>query len=192
MRPRESARDRAARTLRVRGTRAPRARAAIVGAVSLALLTVCHAQDRSMNDLAERYVRLVLAVGQHDADYVDAYYGPPDWRAAEEQRKRSLAEVSADASGALASLVALAPPPNAEELPRLRHEYLMRQLQALRSRVAMLAGVRLDFDAESEALYDAVAPTHTEAEFAEILAQLERRLPGRGPLLERYQTFRAR
>ena len=30
--------------------------------------------------IAERYVRLVLAVGQHDADYVDAYYGPPEWR----------------------------------------------------------------------------------------------------------------
>ena len=30
--------------------------------------------------VAEQYVKLVLAVGQHDGDYVDAYYGPPDWR----------------------------------------------------------------------------------------------------------------
>ena len=30
-----------------------------------------------MNTIAERYVKLVLAVGQHDADYVDAFYGPP-------------------------------------------------------------------------------------------------------------------
>ena len=29
-----------------------------------------------MNTIAERYVKLVLAVGQHDADYVDAFYGP--------------------------------------------------------------------------------------------------------------------
>ena len=29
-----------------------------------------------MNALAERYVKLVLALGQHDVDYVDAYYGP--------------------------------------------------------------------------------------------------------------------
>ena len=149
-------------------------------------------QAVSMNDLAERYVRLVLALGQHDADYVDAYYGPPDWRAAEEQRKRSLAEISADASGALASLVALSPPPSAEELVRLRHDYLMRQLEALRSRVAMLAGSRLDFDAESEALYDAVAPVHTEEEFQGVLRQLDGRLPGRGSLLERYQSFRDR
>ena len=33
-----------------------------------------------MSPLAERYVRLVLAVGQHDADFVDAYYGPPEWK----------------------------------------------------------------------------------------------------------------
>jgi hypothetical protein len=148
-------------------------------------------QSVSMNELAESYMRLVLALGQHDADYVDAYYGPPEWRAEEERRKRSLAEISADASGALASLVALSPPPSAEEILRLRYEYLTRQLQSLRSRVAMLAGSRFDFDAESQALYDAVAPTHTEAEFAEVLAELERRLPGDGPLSRRYETYRA-
>ena len=46
------------------------------------------AQDTTMNTLAERYVRLVLAVGQHDADYVDAYYGPPEWRKEAEAQKR--------------------------------------------------------------------------------------------------------
>ena len=64
-----------------------------------------------MNDLAERYVRLVLAVGQHDADYVDAYYGPPEWRAAAETRKAPLPEIDADAAAVLESLSALAPSP---------------------------------------------------------------------------------
>ena len=54
------------------------------GALSLGLCAVffmvpTRAQDVRMNTLAEQYVRLVLAVGQHDADYVDAYYGPPEW-----------------------------------------------------------------------------------------------------------------
>ena len=35
-----------------------------------------------MDDLAAAYVKLVLAVGQHDPDYVDAYYGPQEWRPA--------------------------------------------------------------------------------------------------------------
>ena len=30
--------------------------------------------------VAEQYVKLVLAVGQHDGDYVDAFYRPPEWR----------------------------------------------------------------------------------------------------------------
>jgi hypothetical protein len=33
-----------------------------------------------MDDLAAAYVKLVLAVGQHDPDYVDAYYGPEHWK----------------------------------------------------------------------------------------------------------------
>src|SRR6185503_2353828 len=44
--------------------------------------------------LAERYVRLVLAVGQHDPDFVDAYYGPPAWKQqAEQQGKLPLTEL---------------------------------------------------------------------------------------------------
>ncbi|HEU4687793.1 MAG TPA: hypothetical protein VFS23_05505, partial [Vicinamibacterales bacterium] len=32
-------------------------------------------EDR-MNAIAQDYVKLALAVGQHDTDFVDAYYGP--------------------------------------------------------------------------------------------------------------------
>jgi hypothetical protein len=34
----------------------------------------------AMNAVAERYVHLVLALGQHDPDYVDAFYGPAEWK----------------------------------------------------------------------------------------------------------------
>ena len=43
---------------------------------------------------AESYVRLVLALGQHDAAFVDAYYGPPEWRTAAEQQKLSLFDIN--------------------------------------------------------------------------------------------------
>ena len=144
----------------------------------------------TMNTLGERYVRLVLAMGQHDADYVDAYYGPPEWRAEAEKQKRPLAEISADAEALTGDIAAAAPATNADELTRLRHDYLARQLEALRARAAMLAGTRLSFDEESRALYDAVAPTHTEAEFASVLAALDAKLPGAGPLVDRYDEFR--
>lgn len=145
-----------------------------------------------MNELAERYVKLVLAVGVHDADYVDAYYGPPEWRAEAVAARRGLAEIDADAAALLAELAPLAPPADADELERLRHRYLTRQLESLRARLGMLRGERLSFDAESAALYDAVAPAHTERELQALLAELEGRLPGEGTLLERYEAFRRR
>ena len=62
-----------------------------------------------------------------------------------------------------------------EELVRLRHRYLTRQLQALIARTHMLEGATITFDQESEALYDAVAPRHHETQFAVVLSRLELR-----------------
>src|SRR5689334_10045339 len=166
--------------------------AALVGAVSLALLTVSQAQDRSMNLLAEQYVRLVLAVGQHDADYVDAYYGPTEWRKEAEARKLPLTEIASRAAALSRDLAAASQAPAGDEMTQLRRQYLTRQLDALRARVSMLTGTKLRFDEESKALYDATAPTHAEADFAGVLAQLESTLPGSGPLIGRYDAFRSR
>jgi hypothetical protein len=148
------------------------------------------ADNDPINALAERYVRLVLALGQHDADYVDAYYGPPEWRKDAEATKRPVAAIDPDAAALLTTLRMSPPLPSADEMRRLRHDYLTRQLESLRSRAAMLSGRKLSFDEESKALYDAVAPVHTEAEFAGVLAQLEAKLPGSGPLVRRYDEFR--
>jgi len=142
-----------------------------------------------MAAVAERYVKLVLELGQHDADYVDAYYGPPEWKQEAESRKVGLDEIATNAteiSGALARQ-----PPPADEMGRLRLQYLQRQLAALSARVRMLKGERLSFDDESKALYDAVAPTLPESHFEEILDRLEKRFPGSGPLVQRYDAFRA-
>ena len=106
------------------------------------------------------------------------------------RRSIPLAEITSRAEALAEEIAAAAPPADADELTRLRHDYLARQLEALRARAAMLAGTRLSFDEESQALYDAVAPTHTEAEFASVLAALEAKLPGRGPLVDRYDEFR--
>ena len=52
--------------------------------------------------------------------------------------------------------------PARDDLSRLRHQYLERQLSALTARVRILQGERLPFDEESKALYDAVAPTRPD------------------------------
>ena len=58
---------------------------------SLAFVLAGSAMAASVQDVAERYRKLVLAVGQHDKDYVDAYYGPPALQEQVVREKRSLA-----------------------------------------------------------------------------------------------------
>src|SRR6186997_853652 len=143
---------------------------------SCAALT--RAQDTTMNTLAERYIRLVLAVGQHDADYVDAYYGPAEWKKEAEAKKLTLDAIAGEAAH-LSSDLARSQAPS-DEMAKLRLQYLQRQLASLSARVRMLKGERLSFDDESRALYDAVAPTFPESHFQEILNRLEHRFPGAG------------
>ena len=138
-----------------------------------------------MDTIAEQYVRLTLAVGEHDPDYVDAYYGPPEWRPGE---KPNLDDIVRRAAG-LRDEIGRIPSPS-DEMERLRHEYLKAQIGAMNARLRMLQGDRLTFDEESRALYDAAAPTHPESYFEEILRTLEARFPGTTPLVERYDAWR--
>jgi len=143
----------------------------------------------SMNEIAERYVRLVLAVGQHDPDYVDAFYGPAEWKEAAGRDKRPLAALADEAARLIADIPA-ATSGGGDPLAALRRDYLLGQLQSLQARVRMLQGTRLTFDEESKALYDAVAPEHPAAYFDQALRELDALLPGSGSLIERVDRFR--
>jgi len=144
-----------------------------------------------MNRVAERYVKLVLAVGRHDADYVDAYYGPPEWKTEAQGGKRPLPEIRAEAISLLGEIARI-PAAGEDEMAALRRRYLARQLESLAARVEMLAGKKMSFDEESKALYDAVAPTVSEEELRKVNEELSRLLPGSGPLAARYDAFRGK
>src|SRR6476659_2259052 len=151
----------------------------------------------AMNAVAEQYAHLVLALGQHDPDYVDAFYGPREWKTQVEKEKKSLDAIGAEAAELSATLAKI---PDAttsgDEMLKLRREYLQKQVAALAARVRMLKSEKLKFDEESRALYDAVAPTYRQSgsdpdsHFQEIIAQLERKIPGNGPLWQRYEEWR--
>src|SRR5947199_3935129 len=166
-------------------------------ALLLSLVTVCTANAvalsptpapaTSLNKIAEAYVKLVRALGQHDPEYVDAYYGPPEWKQ-QLQGKKPLDSLALEANRLRDQLAKISTP--ADEMERLRLAYLTNQLSAFEARVRILKGERLKFDEESQALYDAVAPRFLETHFQEILAKLESKLPGEGTLLQRYENWR--
>ena len=145
--------------------------------------------DSVMNPLAERYVKLVLAVGEHDEGYVDAYYGPEAWREEVRAERPPLDSVAARAD-ALAAELRQVDAGASDEIMQLRHRYLVKQLDALRAYVRMLRGEKLTFDEESKALYDAVAPTYPESHFRQLLDSLDAVLPGTGPVAARFERYR--
>src|SRR5437868_1089193 len=145
------------------------------------------ARVTSVNEIAEAYVKLVLAMGQHDPDYVDAYYGPPEWKK-QSQTKKALDAIALEATRLRDQLAKVSTA--TDEMEQLRRRYLTKQLSALEARTRILKGERLKFDEESQVLYDAVAPIFSEAHFQEIRAKLEPKLPGEGSLLQRYESWR--
>jgi hypothetical protein len=173
---------------------------ALLTLLGAATLAACAAPPRMpdasptsgpMNAIAESYVKLALALGARDADYVDAYYGPSEWKAAADSGRMTPAEIR-DRATALRGSLASIDPSGLDEMSRLRREYLDKQLRAMAGRVDFLEGKRLPFDEESRLMYDAVAPTNSEAHFRDVLARLDAALPGTGPVPARYQAFRER
>ncbi len=148
-----------------------------------------------LDRIAESYVRLVLALGEHDAGYVDAYYGPEEWPSEVEEAGRSLAQITRETRQQLADLAALQLD-EAEELVQQRRRYLARQLESLIFRADMVGGAQHDFDTESQALYDGLAPVYGAEHFAAVLTEVEVVLAEEGldtgPLIDRIEAFRSR
>ena len=145
-------------------------------------------QPPTLDDIARDYTHLVLAMGQHDADYVDAFYGPAEWKTQAAAEKKPLDAIREEAMELFAQLAAIPLPE--QTIDQLRLSYLSKQLGALEARVRIVKGERLKFDDESRALYDAVAPTHPESHFEGILKKLETKILGEGPLARRYEEWR--
>jgi hypothetical protein len=164
-------------------------RAAVAACLVAAGVALGAQAPRNMIDLiAQEYVVAVLALGVHDPAFVDAYYGPPEWKANAERIRRPLDSIRLEGIE-LGNMLDAVPPQN-DPLVRLRLEYLRKQAGALRTRAEMLLGARLSFDQESAALYDAVAPSYPDAYFQDALDALDQRLPGTGPLADRLDAFR--
>ena len=149
------------------------------------------ADPAALDAIARRYVVLGLGLGRHDANYVDAYYGPDSLRALAEAESLGVAEVRASAES-LVAVLGDTVPAYEDSLVGMRHRYLRVQLGAMAARARMLEGARLSFDREAQALYDVRPPRFEQAHFDSLLVRLDSLLPGRGPLATRYQRFRDR
>lgn len=145
----------------------------------------------SLDQVADDYVKLGLKIGEYDSDFIDAYFGPEEWR------PRQLPDTSRvfpyeELKWETTELLSALEEAGAEELDSLemmRYKYLHGQLIAVKTRLDMISGDLLPFDVETRALYDAAAPHFSQNHFDELLNELNGLLPGSGSLADRYLEF---
>ena len=129
-----------------------------------------------MADQVERYLELALRLGRHDADLVDAYYGPEELsRRVEAEELREPAALAVDAQ-ALAEEAAA-------------DKWLAAQVQSLGATARKLGGERLGYAEEGRLVYGIEPRWHDEEPFRRAAAILDEALPGQGDVGERYARW---
>lgn len=156
-------------------------------AVLLASLLPFGAQAQSLDQLAQDYVVLELAMAVHDPAHVDAYYGPEALRDKATAMGWTPREIAGRARTLQTQLQRYS-----GQVPVARIAELDRRLTALITRVDIHEGKQVPFDVETRRLFAAIAPDHDAAHFAAILEEIDELLPGEGSLSERVNAFRER
>jgi hypothetical protein len=140
-------------------------------------------QPENGSPLPERYVLLCLRVGRHIDGFIDAYFGPPQWRELVD------GEPPAEPRVLLEETLALIEALPTEGLEPQRERWLAGQLRALECVTASLAGEDIAWADEVERQLG-VRPTRTDTTFFEdVHRRLDDALAGNGTLRERYNAW---
>jgi hypothetical protein len=144
-----------------------------------------------LDAIARQYVMLSLEIGTHEDGYIDAYYGPAEWKTAAEAAPRALPALAQAVDGLDATL-ATVDVSGRDPLVQRRATFLRAQLNAARTRLRMLRGEKLSFREESLGLFGATPDIRPLESYDPVLAEIETLLPGPGTLAERVDAFQER
>lgn len=162
---------------------------ALICTLFLAALTAC-ASPLTITNIANDYVRIALEINKLEEGYVDAYIGPPEWKAEIDAAPvRSVEALQGYVTTLLTQLDNL-PPAEGDETARVR--FLRASLESMRFRLGMIAGERRPFLEEAQALFALRPDLQPLSHYDPILARIEALAPGPGPLSERVDAVRAR
>jgi len=141
----------------------------------------------AFDQLAERYVKLALELGEYDPDYVDAYLGPAEWAEAASENLRARDELTQAISSLFMDLKKLSPT-DSESI--IRHKALLLNVRAMETRIRMVNGETFSFSEEARLIYDVNLPEYLFSEFDHVLEEIEKLMPGEGDLAQRVDDFR--
>jgi len=145
----------------------------------------------TLAQLARDFVPLALEIGTHEAEYVDAYYGPADLKAAAEAHARSREQLQQAAEAAVGQLDAVIPA-LADPQTLARAKALRGFYKAAATRLAMIGGARFPFEDEAEGLFGIRPVVKPLSAYDPILARLESLVPGEGTLAQRVDAYQER
>ncbi len=162
--------------------------------VLLLLVAACTntaAPPPTLDDIAGEYVRLTLEIGAHEDGYIDAYFGPPEWKEQADTAPGTTAELKNEAErihDALSTIDQTA----LQRDDQHRVDWLLAHVASARFRINMIEGVRLPFHEEAARLFGLTPELRPLQSYDPILDRIEALLPGETPLSERVEEFRAR
>lgn len=131
-------------------------------------------------DLGEQFVRLALAIDEHMPGYVDAYFGPEEWKVqAKQAGKLPLSELVHQTNQLATDIF------QANSLSPQRKDYLARHIIAMQMSLRLLSGEKVSLADEVEAIYDVRPAWKDEADFEEAHKLLDEVLPSGDSLKER-------
>ncbi|MBI3438172.1 MAG: hypothetical protein HY054_05900 [Proteobacteria bacterium] len=145
----------------------------------------------SLNALAEQYVRASLEMGTHEDGYIDAYYGPPQWKTEAEAHPRTTAQLKA-AMDQLHTQVEAAEHAAIDPAVRRRAHTLAAYVASARYRLDMMDGARAPFADEAEHLFALRPEIRPLSYYDAVLARVESMVPGAGDLATRVEALRNR
>ncbi len=144
-----------------------------------------------LDEAAQDYVHLVLEIGAHEKGYVDAYFGPPQWRVNAETHPRNISELKAEADRIQSALSAM-DASTQQPMERRRNAWLKASVASARSRLDIIEGARFRFRDEATRLFALTPELRPLESYDPVLARIEALLPGQGPLAGRVEAFRNR
>ncbi len=152
------------------------------------LLSSC-GKVRSVDEIAEDYVVLILQIGEYDENYVDAYFGPEKLKTEADKNKLSLEQLAGNAESLLEDLNNTYTS-DFSPAHRTRYEALIKLTESAISNIRILDGEKMTFDELSEQIYDITAPKYPASYYEEIIAKIDSLIPGEEPVQERVSAFK--
>jgi hypothetical protein len=140
-------------------------------------------QDDYQN-LAEEFIKLAFGIEEYLPGYVDAYFGPQEWKGQSQQDGKLPLQTLTDRTARLANDIS-----HADGMDAQRKDFFARQVTAMQMSLRLLGGETVSLAEEVKAIYDVQPEWRDESNFEQAHRELDELLPRGDSLVERKQAW---